>query len=139
MTAPILPAINDAEIPALLAAARDAGATSAGYVILRLPWQNKGIFTDWLERNYPDRAARVQSLLKQIHGGELYRSDFKLRQRGTGAVAQTIGDTFKVFATKLGFNEKHVERLSWRSGSWKSPFQRPASSGGLKGQMGLFS
>lgn len=138
MTAPIIPALNDAELPALLKAARDAGATSAGYVILRLPYQNKAIFVDWLEREFPERAARVQSLLRQVHGGELYRSEFKLRQRGTGAVAQTVADTFKVFAQRLGFNEKHAERLSWRGAGWINPFRRPASAGGHAGQMGLF-
>jgi DNA repair photolyase len=102
MTAPIIPGINDREVPALLGAAAGAGATGAGYVLVRLPYQNKAIFVEWLERHFPDRAARVQSLLKQCHDGRLYSADFGTRQRGTGPVAKMIADTFRVFAAREG-------------------------------------
>ncbi len=69
MTAPMIPGLNDRELPALLEAAREAGAASAGYVLLRLPWQLKDLFLEWLQRHFPDRAAHVESLIRQSRGG----------------------------------------------------------------------
>jgi DNA repair photolyase len=103
--APIIPGLTDHEIPALLRAAREAGATSAGYVLLRLPYQIKALFLEWLERHFPDRAAHVESLIRQTRGGDLYRSQFFERQRGTGAHAHSIGQSFRLFSKRLGFNQ----------------------------------
>lgn len=69
MTAPIIPGLNDREIPALLEAAKEAGATSAGYTLMRLPWQLKDLFLEWLQRHFPERAAHVESLVRQYRGG----------------------------------------------------------------------
>ena len=102
MTAPIIPGINDREIPSLLEAARDAGATSAGYVILRLPFQIKALFLEWLARHFPDRAAHVESLIRGMRDGALYDSRPRVRQRGTGPVAASIDATFKLFKRRLG-------------------------------------
>ncbi|HUR42304.1 MAG TPA: PA0069 family radical SAM protein [Verrucomicrobiae bacterium] len=68
--APVIPAITDHEIEAILEAARDAGAVGAGWVMLRLPWEVKDLFREWLDAHYPDRADHVMSLMRQIHGGE---------------------------------------------------------------------
>ena len=68
--APVIPAITDAELERILGAARDAGATGAGYVMLRLPWEVKDIFQEWLRAHYPDRATHVMSLMRQLHGRE---------------------------------------------------------------------
>lgn len=106
MTAPIIPAINDAEIPALLKAVSDAGATHAGYVLLRLPHQIKDLFQDWLRRHFPQRAARVESLVRQTHDGELYDPRWFERQRGSGPVAAQIAATFTLFAKKHGLNTR---------------------------------
>ncbi|MBL8763913.1 MAG: PA0069 family radical SAM protein [Phycisphaerae bacterium] len=100
MTAPIIPAINDREIPALLRAARDAGATSAAWVLLRLPHQIKALFLEWLARHVPDRAAHVESLIRQTRDGDLYTSEFFDRRRGTGPIAEQIAQTFRVFARR---------------------------------------
>ena len=100
MTAPILPGLNDREVPALLKAAADAGARGAGYVMLRLPYQIKDLFLDWLKREFPQRAAHVESLVRQMHSGELYSSAWFSRQRGSGPFAQQVGQTFKVFAKR---------------------------------------
>jgi DNA repair photolyase len=67
--APVIPALTDGELEAILAAARDAGATAAGYVMLRLPWEVKDLFREWLDAHYPQRAAHVMSLMRQLHGG----------------------------------------------------------------------
>jgi DNA repair photolyase len=103
MTAPIIPGLNDVEIPALLKAARDAGATSAGWVLLRLPNQIKAVFLEWLSRHFPDRAAKVENALRDMRGGELYESSYFARQRGSGPRADHIRSTFDVFSKRLGY------------------------------------
>jgi DNA repair photolyase len=109
MTAPIIPGLNDSEMPAILAAAREAGAQWAGYVLLKLPTTVKDVFTDWLRRTYPDRAQRVESLIRSTRAGRLSDSQFGRRQVGTGNLAELIADTFSLWTKKLGFHEKHGE------------------------------
>lgn len=75
MVAPVIPAVTDGEIEAILEAARDAGALAAGYVMLRLPWEVKDLFEQWLEGHVPLRANHVMSLMRQIHGGDPRRKD----------------------------------------------------------------
>ncbi len=104
MTAPIIPGLNDRELPALLKAAADAGAKGAGFVMLRLPYQIKELFLDWLRREFPQRAAHVESLIRQMHGGELYSSSWFTRQRGSGAFAEQVAQTFKLFARRYGLD-----------------------------------
>ena len=104
MTAPIIPALNDPELESLLEAAADAGATRAGYVLLRLPLEIAGLFTEWLEANYPDRAKKVMSLLRSAHKGEDYRSEWKVRGRGDGPYAELIAARFKSAVKRLGLN-----------------------------------
>ena len=102
LLAPIIPGLNDEEIPAILAASRDAGATSASYVLLRLPLAVEPIFRDWLERHVPDKRARVEARIRDTRGGKLSDSQFGRRHRGQGVYAEQIAATFKVFAHKLG-------------------------------------
>ncbi len=104
MTAPIIPALNEPELETLLETAAEAGATRAGYVLLRLPLEIAGLFTEWLEANYPDRAKRVMSLLRSCHAGEDYRSQWKTRQKGDGAYAQLIQQRFRKAIARLGLN-----------------------------------
>jgi DNA repair photolyase len=108
MMAPILPAINDSEIETLLAAARDAGATEAGFVLLRLPLELKELFREWLATEFPDRADRVINILRSMHGGKDYVAQFGLRQRGTGPYAEQIGVRFRMAAKRLGLNERSL-------------------------------
>ncbi len=103
--APIIPGLNDSEIPAILAAAREAGAEGAGYVMLKLSSTVKPVFLDWLQRNYPDKSARVQSLIRAVRSGKLNDATFGSRQVGTGNFADLIGATFRLWYTKLGFND----------------------------------
>jgi DNA repair photolyase len=105
MTAPIIPGINDSEIPAILTAAREAGAESAGYVLLKLSSTVRPVFLDWLERNYPDKSARVQSLIRSTRGGKLNDANFGTRQVGTGNLAELIADTYRLWCTKLGYSD----------------------------------
>jgi DNA repair photolyase len=127
MTAPIIPGVNDREIPALLESAKDAGASAAGWVMLRLPHQLKDVFLDWLRRELPDRAERVENAIRAMRGGELYNPTWRVRQRGNGPLAEQIGRTFDVFARRLGLAEHHHELNS-------AAFRRPQPDG----QMALF-
>lgn len=102
MAAPVAPGLNDHEIPAILTAARDSGATSAGWVLLRLPHQVKELFLDWLARELPERASRVESAIRAARGGKLYDASPFARQRGSGERVEQIGRTFDLFSKRLG-------------------------------------
>lgn len=103
MMGPVIPGLNDSEIPQVLKAARDAGATDARYVLLRLPITVEPVFLEWLRRTQPLKAERVESLIRQTRGGKLYRSEWGERQRGTGLIAEQIEQLFQTFRKKLGF------------------------------------
>ena len=105
LVAPIVPGLNDHEIENVLRAARDAGARSAGYVLLRLPLEVAGLFHEWLDAQYPDRADRVRSLIRQTSGGRDYRSGFGTRMRGTGPYAELISRRFAQCRRRLGFTD----------------------------------
>ncbi|MBC8115187.1 MAG: PA0069 family radical SAM protein [Candidatus Saccharimonas sp.] len=105
MTAPVIPGLNDSEIPALLEAASKAGAKHAGFVMLRLPLAVKPVFLEWLERAEPSKRDRVVGLLQSVRGGELNSSNFGERMRGTGEIADQIKQTFRVFARKHGLDQ----------------------------------
>ena len=104
MVAPVIPAVNDHEIPAILDACAEAGALSAGYVLLRLPWSVKEMFGAWLERHFPDRRERVLSRLREMRDGKLYQNEWGDRQKGTGAWATQIASIFKVSARRAGLD-----------------------------------
>ncbi len=130
MTAPIIPALNDPELEELLEAAAGAGAKRAGYVLLRLPLEIAGLFTEWLEANYPDRAKKVMSLLRAAHRGEDYRSEWKTRQRGDGPYAQLIQARFLNATKRLGLN---TVNFTLRTDLFRPPAPKESS-----GQMSLF-
>src|SRR5208337_16113 len=102
LVAPVIPAITDHEMEDILAAARQAGATSAGYVLLRLPHELKGLFREWLQDHYPDRATHVMSLIHQARGGKDYDAEFGVRMTGTGPYAGLLRTRFELAARKLG-------------------------------------
>jgi DNA repair photolyase len=104
LVAPVIPAITDHEMEDILAAAREAGATSAGYVLLRLPHEVKVLFREWLRDHYPDRAAHVMSLINQARGGKDYDSEFGLRMKGSGPYAELLRTRFELATRKLGLN-----------------------------------
>lgn len=105
MVAPIIPQMNDKDLEAILEAAAKAGATHAGWVILRLPLEVAPLFRDWLTTHYPLRAQHVMSLVRQIHGGRDYDSTFGKRQTGSGVYAQLIRRRFEVACKRFGLNE----------------------------------
>jgi DNA repair photolyase len=128
MVAPIIPGLTDSEVPAILAAAGDAGAKVAGYVLLRLPFAVRPIFEDWLARNRPQQYDRVIARIKTTRGGEMYQTAWRMRQTGTGEYAEQIAGTFKVFKKKHGLDGGLPEQDF-------SLFRRPRAS---SGQMRLF-
>ena len=105
MTSPILPAINDHEIEALLKAGKEAGAEAASWVMLRLPREVSPLFREWLETHFPDRAARVMGLVRGMHGGKDYDPEWGRRMRGEGPHAEMIAARFRVAAARLGLNK----------------------------------
>ena len=123
MVAPIVPALNDSEIEAILEAARSAGAGEAGYVLLRLPLELKDLFREWLQTDHPGRAQRVISLLRSMHGGKDYVATFGVRQRGTGPYAQQIGQRFRLACRRLGLNARPLRLRT-------DLFSRPVPPGG---------
>jgi DNA repair photolyase len=109
MMGPIIPGLNDHEIENILKAAYSAGAREAGYTMLRLPFEVKGIFKDWLEKEFPDRYAKVMSNIKDVRGGRETSSQFGERMTGSGPVAWTIGRRFQLTCQRLGLNINRVK------------------------------
>ena len=104
LVAPVIPGLTDTEIPAILAAAKEAGAGAAGYTLLRLPLAVAPVFMEWLEREQPGRAERVLGRVRGARGGKLNISDFGTRMSGTGEMAGQIAGLFRLFAKKHGLD-----------------------------------
>jgi DNA repair photolyase len=103
MTAPIIPGLNDSEIPSVLEAAHEAGAKSAGYVLLRLPLTVEPVFREWLERTQPLKVERVEQRIRHSRRGKLSNSAWGERMRGEGEIADQIGQMFRLFSQRFGF------------------------------------
>ncbi len=108
MVAPVIPAINDADIERILDAASMAGVKSAGYVLLRLPLEVRDLFVEWLKANYPDRADHVIKLIRDMRGGKDYDATWGTRMKGTGPYAWMIGRRFEKACAKLGLNTERA-------------------------------
>ena len=128
MVAPIIPGLNDHEVAAILQASHDAGASGAGYVLLRLPTTVRPVFLEWLQRCRPNHAEKVESFIRATRGGRMYNSNWGDRQRGRGPIAEHIEKSFQVFAKKCGFTGR-LEPLNCEA--FRPP--RPAT-----GQLNLF-
>lgn len=117
MVAPIVPGLNDTEIPAILEAAAKRGAVSAGYTLLRLPHAVKEIFVTWLEEHLPEHADRVRSRIEACRGGQLTDGRWVSRMRGEGEIAATIANTFSVFRRRYGLKSRGIQldTLNFRS------------------------
>ncbi len=129
LVAPIVPAVNEHELEAILQACRDAGASAAGYVLLRLPHELKDLMRDWLNEHYPGKLKHVFSVLQETRGGKDYDAAWGLRQTGVGPYAWMLGRRFEKAVERLGLN---------RRGRWTSRtdlFTPPAKE---TGQLSLF-
>ena len=105
MTAPMIPALNDHEMEAILERGYEAGARNAGYVVLRLPLEIKDLFREWLEAQQPGRASHVMSLIRSMRGGKDYDAEWGKRMKGSGVYADLIAKRFKLACDRLGLNK----------------------------------
>jgi len=120
LVSPIIPAVNDHEIEAILEAAAAAGATSASTILLRLPLEIADLFGEWLETHFPDRVARVLSLIRQSRGGRLYDSRFGHRMKGSGPYAEMLRARFERAKRRLGLDQR---RLALDTGQFSVPLE----------------
>lgn len=109
MVAPVIPAVTDSEIPAILKAAREAGARYASYVVLRLPYGVKEVFDNWLFRHFPERREKVLHRISELRGGKLNDPRFGFRMRGEGVFADQIRSLFEIAHRKYGFEREGPE------------------------------
>ena len=128
LVAPLIPFINDQELEDIVEQVAAAGARSAGYVALRLPHEVGPLWEEWLQRHYPERAERVMSALKEMHGGASYDSRWHHRQRGQGPMAELLARRFQVACQRHGLAPRESFTLD------SSAFRPP----GLAGQMHLW-
>ena len=125
--APIIPGLTDHEMPAILKAAHDAGATSAGFTVVRLPHANAPLFEKWLATHFPDRKEKVLNRIRAMRDGKLYNSQWGTRMRGEGIFAEQIETMFDVARRKAGFKDVRNYELS------TAAFRRPGGA-----QLSLF-
>jgi DNA repair photolyase len=105
MVAPVIPALNDAEIEAILVRAHAMGASEAGYILLRLPLEVRDLFTEWLQAHCPEKLKHVLALMRSTRGGKLYDSRFGMRMSGSGPYAWMLWRRFQAAAARLGLGE----------------------------------
>jgi DNA repair photolyase len=122
LASPMIPALNDFELEAILEAAAGEGAGSANYIVLRLPREIAGLFAEWLEAHYPDRARHVLGLMRQMHGGEIYTSNWGERMTGSGEYAELLRQRFQLALRRYGLAQR-VHDLD------TSRFRRPERAG----------
>jgi len=118
MFSPVIPFVNDAELERVLEAAADAGASTASYVLLRLPYELKGLFREWLETHMPLKAAHVMSLINQSRGGKDYQAEFGSRMKGTGQFAELIAKRFALARRRYGLEQR---RDSFNADAFRVP------------------
>lgn len=134
--APVIPFITDDRLEHVLEAAKDAGARAAFYTMLRLPWEVKDVFSDWLDAHFPDRKARVLHCLEDLRGGRLNDARFGSRMRGQGVWADLIAQRFARAARKLGLADRRIEL---EMGLFRPPAREPRSGAPVESrQMPLF-
>ncbi len=122
LASPMIPALNDHELEAILEAAAEAGASGASYILLRLPLEIKELFEEWLRAHAPGRADHVLNLIRQTRDGALYQSDFTTRMKGTGVYAELLRRRFTLAVKRLGLGGR-----SWRQDC--SQFRPPPAPG----------
>jgi DNA repair photolyase len=125
LVAPVIPFLNDKDMEAVLEAVADAGAKMAGYTVLRLPWELKGLFKNWLEQHAPLKAARIMARIRDMRGGRENDPEFGSRMKGEGQYAELLHSRFRVACKRLGLNADKRFRLD--AGKFRRP-QAPQGS-----------
>ncbi|HEY6481901.1 MAG TPA: PA0069 family radical SAM protein [Steroidobacteraceae bacterium] len=131
MVAPVIPALTDHEMEAILEAAAAAGARWAGYVLVRLPYEIKDLFRDWLAEHFPERAAHVMALIQDMRGGRDNDPRFGTRMRGTGPIAELLRNRFRIACRRLDLN---VEK---RKSAQRTDLFRPPVAPGEQLSLGI--
>ena len=141
--APVIPFVTEPELERVLEAARDAGAVSAHYVVLRLPWEVNPLFQQWLEAHFPERAQRVMNRVREMRGGKDYDSDFSKRMHGEGVWADLIRQRFVKATQRLGMNLTSGRFAELDCSRFKPPVveapSRAVQRARASGQLDLFS
>ncbi|GHD20126.1 radical SAM protein [Halioglobus japonicus] len=133
LASPMIPGLNDAEMERIVAASAEAGASSAAYMLLRLPFEVRDLFYEWLHEHYPLKAARIISLLRQCRSGKDYDSRFGHRMRGQGTYADLLSQRFRIACKKAGVRDG--ERCRGRT----DLFTPPQKKGRNCAQIDMFS
>lgn len=128
LVAPIIPALTDRDLEHVLEAAAQGGARAAGYTVLRLPWELKTLFREWLDIHVPQRAEHVMSLVRQMRGGREYHSDFRTRMHGEGEFARLLARRFDVACRRFGYAPSREWPLD---GTRFTPPRPPSPQGAL--------
>lgn len=124
--APVIPFVTDHDLEHILQAAADAGARSAGYIVLRLPWEVSPLFQQWLAVHFPDRAERVMARIRDMRGGKDYKAEFGTRMRGEGIWADLLAQRFKTAMRKTGLDKRQLEFGKLDSSLFRRPQHVPA-------------
>ncbi len=140
--APIIPFVTEPEIERILEAVHEAGATSAHYVVLRLPWEVNPLFQQWLQAHFPERAQRVMNRVRDMHGGKDYDGNFSQRMKGDGVWAELIRQRFRKMVDRLGMNVRDGRFESLDASRFRRPLVVPTTlgkqCGNATGQLDLF-
>ncbi|MBI3560563.1 MAG: PA0069 family radical SAM protein [Gammaproteobacteria bacterium] len=121
LLAPIIPALNEPEIETILKACAQAGARSAGYVLLRLPLEVGALFEAWLAQHYPLKASHILSQVRAMHGGKLYDASFATRMTGTGSYADMLHRRFNLATQRLGYQRRDAAVTALNCGAFSPP------------------
>ncbi len=130
--APVIPFVTEPDLERILEACAEAGATSASYIVLRLPWEVAPLFKDWLAAHFPQRAERVMARVRDMRGGKDYDASFANRMKGEGAWADLLQQRFAKAVKRLGLNARRHGILDM------SHFQKPAALEPSNPQLNLF-
>lgn len=124
--APVIPFVTEPDLERVLEACAEAGATSASYIVLRLPWEVAPLFKDWLAAHFPDRAERVMARVQDMRGGKDYDASFAHRMKGEGVWADLIKQRFRKAVKRLGLNERQRGILDMSQFKRASPPDKPS-------------
>jgi DNA repair photolyase len=136
--APVIPFVTEPDLEQVLAAAADAGAVSASYIVLRLPWEVSPLFQQWLEAHFPERAQRVMNRVRDMRGGKDYDADFGKRMRGEGVWAELIRQRFEKAADRYGIGKRAGRFKGLDAARFRPPPKLGKAADTSSGQFELF-
>ncbi|HEY6773502.1 MAG TPA: PA0069 family radical SAM protein [Oxalicibacterium sp.] len=137
--APVIPFVTEPDLERILAAVAEAGVISAGFIVLRLPWEVSPLFRQWLQAHFPDRAQRVMNRIQDMRGGKDYDAAFGSRMKGEGMWAELIQQRFDIAVERLGIGRRITRFTSLDTSRFRRPLHVPAAVGKAHGsQLDLF-